>query len=82
MRKLILIFIGIILIVIGYYEMNQKETKIIVKEDPDIHFKNAGVGSSEEILKQRTLWEKQYESKPGEIFDNLFQGKIIGLLSA
>lgn len=82
--KLVLIFSGILLIVIGYYGMkNGKPKKVKKQEDPmnDV-FKNAGIGSSKEILKQRASYEDLFEQKPGEIFDNIFNGRIIGLLSS
>lgn len=85
MLKLILIFLGIILILIGYFNMNMEEEKqkpIKIEDTENDIFKNAGVGSSEEILKQRSTYENMFEQKPGEIFDNIFHGKIIGLLSS
>lgn len=85
--KLVLIFLGILLIVIGYFGIQRKEHNKTHKkkkeEDPMIQiYKNAGIGTSEEILKQTETWENQFEQKPGEIFDNIFNGKIIGLLSS
>ncbi len=85
--KLLLIFLGIVLIVIGYFGIQKKEyennKKTIKEEEPlELTFKNAGIGSSEDILKQRETWENQFEQKPGEIYDNIFNGKIIGLLSS
>ncbi len=83
--KLLLIFLGILLIIIGYFGMQIKKLneKKELKEDLlDITFKNAGIGTSEEILKQRDKWENQFEQKPGEIYDNIFNGQVVGLLSS
>ena len=94
MIKLTLIFLGIILILIGYHTIELKNvktqsTKVHTKnvkehndEEENARFKNAGVGTSKDILKQRASYEDQFEQKPGEIFDNIFNGKIIGLLSS
>lgn len=90
MEKLLLIFLGILLIVIGYFGIKRKEDDKKHKEEHkkekqdllEMTFKNAGIGTSEDILKQRATWEDQFEQKPGEIFDNIFNGKIIGLLSS
>jgi predicted membrane protein len=86
MLKLILLFLGIIMILIGYYNIRLEEQKEILEKKnektDDIHFKNAGIGTSEEILKQTQTWENQFEEKPGEIFDNIFNDKVVGLLSS
>ncbi len=85
MLKLILIFLGTILILAGYYNIKYDEhleSHEPEKIDEDLLFKNAGVGTSEDLLKQTQTWEKQFEEKPGEIFDNIFHGKVIGLLSS
>ncbi len=85
--KLLLIFLGILLIVIGYNGILRKEHEKThekkEEEDPMIQvYKNAGIGTSDEILKQTETWESQFEQKPGEIFDNIFNGKIVGLMSS
>lgn len=83
--KLLLIFLALLLIVIGYFGIQAKDVNIkkeIKEDDLEIAFKNAGIGSSEEILKQQEMWENQFEQKPGEIYDNIFNGQIIGLLSS
>ena len=86
--KLFIITLGLVLILVGYLTMRIEEEKEHThekqekEEDPQINtLKNAGIGSSKDILKQRATWEDQFEQKPGEIFDNLFHGKIVGLLS-
>ena len=81
--KLIIVFLGILLIVIGYYGMKNGK-KPIKKEKDHMNdvFKNAGIGSSKEILKQRSSYKDLFEQKPGEIFDNIFNGRIIGLMSS
>lgn len=86
MIKIFLVFLGIIMILIGYYEMpkptqNDKPIKDEYNTSLDV-FKNAGVGSSEDILKQKSTYENLFEQKPGEIYDNIFNGEIIGLLSS
>lgn len=88
--KLLLIFLGILLIVIGYFGIKRKEDNMKNEENKkkeehdllEMTFKNAGIGSSKDILKQRATWDEQFEQKPGEIYDNIFNGKIIGLLSS
>jgi len=85
MLNVILIFLGIILILIGYFNIKiNGQKKPIVKEidQEEEVLRNAGIGNSKDILKQRATWEDQFEEKPGEIFDNIFNGKIIGLLSS
>ena len=85
MLNVILIFLGIILILIGYFniKMNGHEKPIRIEIDPDEEvLRNAGIGNSKDILKQRATWEDQFEQKPGEIFDNIFNGRLIGLLSS
>ena len=85
MLNVILIFLGIILILIGYFNIKiNGHKKPIVKEidQEEEVLRNAGVGNSKDILKQRATWEDQFEQNPGEIFDNIFNGKLIGLLSS
>ena len=91
MIKMFLLFVGITMILIGFYEnqkivikndLETKENEKKINDMSDDVFKNAGVGTSEDILKQRSTYENQFETKPGEIFDNIFNGKIIGLLSS
>lgn len=84
MIRLVLIFLGILLVVVGYMGMriNNKPKQKPIKHEENQDLKNAGIGTTKDILQQRATWENQFEQKPGEIFDNIFNGKIVGLLSS
>ncbi len=77
----LVVCIGILLIIIWYMRKDKKKTKPKPKDEQDV-FKKAGIGSTKEILKPRATRTDAFEQKPGDIYDNLFHGKIVGLLSS